>query len=162
MEHNHFFPPHTGVTLAALAAHTGAELQDESHGERIVRSVSPVARAKDGDVCYILSRRNREELTTCQATAIFCEKPLAISTELAEQMAQVRQLDAPPIAHYLGPMSLPMAASPEAMEDLKRILEGRSAFYSKADLSIDTSAQDADESFKRLKMEVRKVIQWVE
>lgn len=76
MEHNHFFPPHTGVTLAALAAHTGAELQDESHGERIVRSVSPVARAKDGDVCYILSRRNREELTTCQATAIFCEKPL--------------------------------------------------------------------------------------
>ena len=45
----------------------------------------------------------------------------------------------------------PMAASPEAMEDLKRILEGRSAFYSKADLSIDTSAQDADESFKRLK-----------
>ncbi|UXH78301.1 GNAT family N-acetyltransferase [Roseateles amylovorans] len=30
---------------------------------------------------------------------------------LAEQMAQVRQLDAPPIAHYLGPMSLPMAAN---------------------------------------------------
>jgi XRE family aerobic/anaerobic benzoate catabolism transcriptional regulator len=56
----------------------------------------------------------------------------------------------------------PMAASPEAMEDLKRILEGRSAFYSKADISIDTSAQDTDESFKRLKTEVRKVIQWVE
>ena len=48
------------------------------------------------------------------------------------------------------------------MEDLKRILEGRSAFYSKADISIDTSAQDTDESFKRLKTEVRKVIQWVE
>jgi XRE family aerobic/anaerobic benzoate catabolism transcriptional regulator len=56
----------------------------------------------------------------------------------------------------------PMAASPEAMADLKRILEGRSAFYSKADISIDTSAQDADASFKRLKTEVRKVIQWVE
>ena len=56
----------------------------------------------------------------------------------------------------------PMAASPEAMEDLKRILEGRSAFYSKADLSFDTSAQDAEESFQRLKTEVRKVIQWVE
>ena len=56
----------------------------------------------------------------------------------------------------------PMAASPEAMEDLKRILEGRSAFYSKADLSIDTSAQDAEESFQRLKTEVRKTIQWVE
>jgi XRE family aerobic/anaerobic benzoate catabolism transcriptional regulator len=56
----------------------------------------------------------------------------------------------------------PMAASPEAMEDLKRILEGRSAFYSKADLSLDTSAQDAEQSFQRLKTEVRKVIQWVE
>ena len=56
----------------------------------------------------------------------------------------------------------PMAASPEAMEDLKRILEGRSAFYSKADLSFDTSAQDAEESFQRLKTEVRKVIQWVD
>ena len=56
----------------------------------------------------------------------------------------------------------PMAASPEAMEDLKRILEGRSAFYSKADLSIDTSAQDVEESHKRLKTEVRKLIQWVE
>jgi len=56
----------------------------------------------------------------------------------------------------------PMAASREAMEDLKRILEGRSAFYSKADLSIDTSAQDVEESYKRLKTEVRKLIQWVE
>ena len=76
MDHNHFFPPHAGVTLAALAAQTGAELQDESQGERIVRSVSPVSRAKEGDVCYILSRRNKEELATCQAAAIFCEKPL--------------------------------------------------------------------------------------
>jgi XRE family aerobic/anaerobic benzoate catabolism transcriptional regulator len=56
----------------------------------------------------------------------------------------------------------PMAASPEAMEDLKRILEGRSAFYSKADISINTSAQDADASFMRLNTEVRKVMQWVE
>jgi XRE family aerobic/anaerobic benzoate catabolism transcriptional regulator len=56
----------------------------------------------------------------------------------------------------------PMAASPEAMEDLKRILEGRSAFYSKADISINTSAQNVDASFQRLKTEVRKVMQWVE
>ncbi|MGC4407137.1 UDP-3-O-(3-hydroxymyristoyl)glucosamine N-acyltransferase [Rhizobium rosettiformans] len=76
MDHNHFFPPHVGVALAALAAQTGAELQDESQGERVVRSVSPVSRAKEGDVCYILSRRNKEELATCQAAAIFCEKPL--------------------------------------------------------------------------------------
>lgn len=49
----------------------------------------------------------------------------------------------------------PMAASAEAMEDLKRILAGRSAFYSKADLTIDTSAQPLEETFALLLREVR-------
>ena len=35
----------------------------------------------------------------------------------------------------------PMAASPEAMQDLCNILAGRAAFYSKADLTLDTSRQ---------------------
>ena len=35
----------------------------------------------------------------------------------------------------------PMEGSPEAMEDLKRILDGRHALYSKADASIDTSGK---------------------
>ncbi len=52
----------------------------------------------------------------------------------------------------------PMAASREAMEDLKRILEGRSAFYSKADLCFNTSAQPLDESFRRLRLAVRKLL----
>ena len=43
----------------------------------------------------------------------------------------------------------PMAASKEAMDDLKRILEGRAAFYAKADLALDTSAQDLEQSFRR-------------
>ena len=33
----------------------------------------------------------------------------------------------------------PMAASREAMDDLRRILDGRAAFYSKADATLDTS-----------------------
>ena len=41
----------------------------------------------------------------------------------------------------------PMAASTEAMEDLKTILAGRAAFYSKADLRVDTSAQPLLETF---------------
>ena len=44
----------------------------------------------------------------------------------------------------------PMAASREAMADLKRILAGRSAFYSKADLTIDTSRQGFEETFQSL------------
>ncbi len=35
----------------------------------------------------------------------------------------------------------PMAASQEAMQDLKGILAGRAAFYSKAEFQVDTSAQ---------------------
>ncbi len=35
----------------------------------------------------------------------------------------------------------PMAASREAMEDLRRILAGREAFYAKADLTFDTSGR---------------------
>jgi XRE family transcriptional regulator, aerobic/anaerobic benzoate catabolism transcriptional regulator len=51
----------------------------------------------------------------------------------------------------------PMAASREAMEDLKRILSGRTQFYSKADVTLDTSRQDLDESFERLMALVSKV-----
>ena len=52
----------------------------------------------------------------------------------------------------------PMAASREAMEDLKRILEGRSAFYSKADLTINTSAGNEEETFTQLRQSVRQYL----
>lgn len=44
----------------------------------------------------------------------------------------------------------PMADNKEAMEDLKRILAGRVAMYSKADVAIDTSGKSVDESLARL------------
>ncbi|MBU4518806.1 MAG: helix-turn-helix transcriptional regulator, partial [Gammaproteobacteria bacterium] len=52
----------------------------------------------------------------------------------------------------------PMAASREAMEDLKRILAGRSAFYSKADLHFNTSGQSVDDAFDGLRTQVREVL----
>jgi len=52
----------------------------------------------------------------------------------------------------------PMAASKEAMDDLRRILSGRAAFYSKADISIDTSGQDLGQSFQALRTAVREVM----
>jgi XRE family transcriptional regulator, aerobic/anaerobic benzoate catabolism transcriptional regulator len=53
----------------------------------------------------------------------------------------------------------PMAASKEAMEDLKRILAGRAAFYSKAELKLDTSAQPLEASFQALRQMVREALQ---
>ncbi|MGJ7573783.1 helix-turn-helix transcriptional regulator [Variovorax sp. RB2P76] len=50
----------------------------------------------------------------------------------------------------------PMAASKEAMEDLRRILNGRAAFYSKADLSVDTSGKTLAQSFQALRAATRQ------
>ena len=50
----------------------------------------------------------------------------------------------------------PMAASREALEDLKNILAGRAAFYAKADLALDTSASPLDATFAALRRLVRE------
>jgi XRE family aerobic/anaerobic benzoate catabolism transcriptional regulator len=53
----------------------------------------------------------------------------------------------------------PMAASKEAMDDLRGILAGRAAFYSKAQLRINTSAQPLPETFELLRRQVRQTLQ---
>ena len=53
----------------------------------------------------------------------------------------------------------PMAASKEAMEDLKGILTGRAPFYSKAQLRVNTSAQPLDATFELLRHTVRQGLQ---
>jgi XRE family transcriptional regulator, aerobic/anaerobic benzoate catabolism transcriptional regulator len=52
----------------------------------------------------------------------------------------------------------PMAASKEAMDDLKRILAGRAAFYSKAELKLDTSVQPLEPTFIALRALVRQAL----
>jgi len=53
----------------------------------------------------------------------------------------------------------PMAHSKEAMEDLKSILAGRAAFYSKAQLRVDTSAAPLEATFQDLRRQVREHLQ---
>lgn len=72
MSHNEFYPPHEGIALSVLAAQLGVELTDVSFGDVLVRSIAPAARAKKGDVSYISSKKNKQDLETCQASAIFC------------------------------------------------------------------------------------------
>ncbi len=52
----------------------------------------------------------------------------------------------------------PMAASKEAMQDLRRILDGRAAFYSKADVIIDTHGKTVQQSFDALSTAVLPII----
>ena len=53
----------------------------------------------------------------------------------------------------------PMAASKEAMEDLKGILTGRAPFYSKAQMRVNTSEQPLDATFEVLRNTVRYGLQ---
>ena len=52
----------------------------------------------------------------------------------------------------------PMAASKEAMQDLKSILAGRAAFYSKAQFALDTSALSLQPTFLALREMVRQAL----
>lgn len=52
----------------------------------------------------------------------------------------------------------PMSESTEAMEDLRRILQGRTAFYAKADLAFNTSGHTLEEAFAGLRAVVRPAI----
>ena len=46
----------------------------------------------------------------------------------------------------------------EAMKDLKSILAGRAAFYSKAEFQLDTSAQPLEDTCTRLRHIVREAL----
>ncbi len=52
----------------------------------------------------------------------------------------------------------PMAASREAMDDLRGILAGRAPFYAKAEFRLDTSAQGLETSFVALREIVRTAL----
>ena len=52
----------------------------------------------------------------------------------------------------------PMAASREAMDDLRQILAGRAAFYGKADMTVDTSAAPLEPTFQALRRQVREAL----
>ena len=52
----------------------------------------------------------------------------------------------------------PMAASAEAMGDLRTILAGREAFYAKAEFSLDTSAQPLQPTFVALRTLAREAL----
>ena len=53
----------------------------------------------------------------------------------------------------------PMAGNREAMEDLRGILAGRAAFYSKAEFHLDTSAAPLEDTFSALRQIVRGALE---
>lgn len=133
MDQNEFFPPHDGVSLRELAARLGAELLDESAAGRLIRSIAPVARAGEGQLSYILSRKNRHELETCHASAILCDAairpivpdhiPVLLSKTPLTAFAMAGAI-LHPIAMRPAPVtSAPSGISPAAYVDPTAMLE---------------------------------------
>jgi len=52
----------------------------------------------------------------------------------------------------------PMAANPEAMQDLKNILDGRADLYARALCRVHTSTQPLEQTFALLRAQVRQVL----
>ncbi|MBB3453309.1 UDP-3-O-[3-hydroxymyristoyl] glucosamine N-acyltransferase [Rhizobium sp. BK313] len=133
MEHIGFFPPHDGVSLRALAEHLGAELVDEAFAGVVIKSIAPVYRAGEGDVCYILSRKNRAELETCRASAIIClpalksfvpaHIPILLSRKPHTDFAMAGALLHPQAMRPVALTSTPTLISPAAFIDPTAKLE---------------------------------------
>jgi XRE family aerobic/anaerobic benzoate catabolism transcriptional regulator len=51
----------------------------------------------------------------------------------------------------------PMAGNAQAMEDLRRILEGRAALYGQADVTVDTAGKSVEESLAELRQAAQAV-----
>jgi XRE family transcriptional regulator, aerobic/anaerobic benzoate catabolism transcriptional regulator len=52
----------------------------------------------------------------------------------------------------------PMAGNVEAMDDLRRILAGRTPFYAKADVAFDTSGKTLEQSFAGLRQTIDRAL----
>ena len=116
--------------------------------------------------------RRYERRALEEAIQIYAEAVIAIPGGLVSDPATFNQLlshcttvwlQAAPEDHMervaaQGDMR-PIAASKEAMEDLKGILSGRTPFYSKAQYRVDTSAQPLTATFQTLRTTVRKALQ---
>ena len=116
--------------------------------------------------------RRYERRALEEAIQIYAEAVIAIPGGLVSDPATFNQLlshcttvwlQAAPEDHMgrvaaQGDMR-PMAASKEAMEDLKGILSGRTPFYSKAQYRVDTSAQPLTATFQTLRATVREALQ---
>ena len=78
MDDTRFLPRHSGIKVAALAEHIGAELSFQDDGdERIVTGAAPMSRAGEQDLCVFRPEDGTDQLATLQAAAIVCPATVA-------------------------------------------------------------------------------------
>lgn len=114
-----FFPRHEGVALGKLAERLGASLDKSEHNDVLIRSVAPVYRAVEGDICYMLSRKNKGELETCKASAIICDE--ALLSLIPEHIPALVAKNAHAAFAHAGQILHPSAVRPETIAQTEGI-----------------------------------------
>lgn len=108
-----FFPRHQGVALGELAQRLGAVLNTPEKSDVLIRSIAPVYRAVEGDICYMLSRKNKAELETCRASAIICDE--ALLSLIPEHIPALVAKNAHAAFAIVGQILHPSAVRPETI-----------------------------------------------
>lgn len=134
MDGKNFFPPHPGIGLGALAVQLGAELSRTDVSDVVIRSIAPVARALDGQICFLRSRRSKADLETCKASAVLCAPALA---SMVPDSIPVLVSDNPEAAFALaGAFLHPQAMRPETVSGETGVSD-RSVVHATARLEDD-------------------------
>lgn len=76
MAPNNYFSGSAGLSISQLAEACGAELVRPETGDTRIYRIAPLARAADGEVTFIKSRRSLESLEKSAASAVFCTEAL--------------------------------------------------------------------------------------
>ncbi len=72
-----FFSPAVALTVAEVAAMTGATLGYSGHGSVQISSIAPASGAGEGDIAFVEGKRNAGMLSGLRASAVLCTPDLA-------------------------------------------------------------------------------------
>ena len=157
--------PFAGLRILYVAPVDDAELAHNGLRRRALERLGANLLHIDPDRAGWLERLVRRDLEHRIATALDQHTPdlVIISGDgllTAESVDTLRKGRRARWIQLLGDeLNNAANASREAMDDLKSILAGRAAFYSKAEFSLDTSAQPLAETFAALRRLVREALE---
>lgn len=121
MDRDLFFPRHEGMALGSLAERIGASLANSDNASVTIHAVAPVYRAVEGDICYMLSRKNKAELETSKASAIICDE--ALVPLIPEHIVPVVAKNPHAAFALAGQILHPSAVRPEMLTETSGVSE---------------------------------------
>ncbi|MDH5392124.1 MAG: UDP-3-O-(3-hydroxymyristoyl)glucosamine N-acyltransferase [Gammaproteobacteria bacterium] len=94
-------------TLAELASHTGARLNDASFSDLVIQAVAPVQTAKAGDISFFADPRYKKHLGDCHASAVILSEELAQGYKAAALISHNPYATYARVAALITPADMP-------------------------------------------------------